>query len=125
MPNVLTAKSAVLCGQKDPTTGAHGGAVQVQSTAKLTVGNAPVLLLSSINGKPIPPTLCGTVLNTNQGNKPCSTVTAVTAGAATKLTVGAAPVMLDGLTGTTDGTLAGVLQAKLTATAGQTKLSSI
>src|SRR2546422_5425825 len=95
MPNVLTTQSTVLCGPKDPTTGAHGGTGLVQSAAKLTVGGAPVLLQSSITATTFPLGACGTPANPNQGNKPCTKVSSVTAGSATTLALGSNASRLD------------------------------
>jgi len=52
-------------------------------------------------------------------------VLAVTLGEAVKLTVGSLPVVLDTLKGATDGVVANAPQAFLSATAGQTKLTTI
>ena len=123
MPNVLTTSSTVGCGHLPPPPGS--GVVQVQSTAKLRVAGAPVLLVDSIANKPVTTGTCGIVVS--QTNVKCTKVAAVTAGAATKLTVGKNPVVLDTtLKGSTDGTLAGVTpQLLLAAVANQTKLTSV
>lgn len=123
MPKVLTTSSTVGCGHLPPPPGA--GVVQVQSTAKLRVATAPVLLLAGINGKPVATGTCGIV--PSQGNIKCLKVSAVTAGMATKLTVGGLPVMLaETLAGTTDGTLATVTpQPLLAAVPNQSKLTSV
>jgi hypothetical protein len=123
VPNVLTTTSTVGCGHLPPPPGS--GVVQVQSTAKLRVAGAPVLLLGSIANKPLVPLTCGIVVS--QTNVKCTKVAAVTAGTATKLTVGGQPVVLDTtLKGSTDGTLGGVTpQLLLAAVANQTKLTSV
>jgi hypothetical protein len=110
MPNVLTTQSAVTC--------AHNGTVQVASTAKLKVGGNPVLLMSSVveqqisncPSKPPPP-----------ANVTCTHVLTVTNIPAPKLTVHGDAVLVDTITGTTDGNLSGVPN-RLGATANQSKL---
>jgi hypothetical protein len=116
MPNVLTTASTVSCGHPP-------GAVQVSSTVKLAVDGAPVLLETSVDNQTVTAGSCGIVPN-NTSTK-CMKVTGITAGKATKLTVGGQPVLLQGLAGQTDGKLGGVTpQLLLNATANQTKLSS-
>jgi hypothetical protein len=118
MAAVLTKASKVTCG--------HKGTVAVSSTAKLTVGGDPVLLKSNIEGatvsdcttQPAPPPP-GSV------SSPCAIVTSITAGEATKLTVGGLAVILDTLTGGTSGIDKGEPQQKLAATAVQEKLTSV
>jgi hypothetical protein len=119
MPNVLTTNSTVVCGH--PAGG--GGVVQVQSQAKLTVAGASVLVPDGIGAKSMS-TLCGIPLPP-AANKKCTKVISVSAGSATKLTVGGAPVVLQTLGGSTDGTLDGVTpQLLLAAVANQEKLRS-
>jgi len=115
MPNVLTASSTVSCGHPP-------GAVPVQSTAKLRVGTAAVLVKTDIDSKSTDGA-CGIPVPV-QGNKKCTTTT-VSQGMATKLTVGGNAVMLEGLLGSTDGTIATAQQAFLAGTANQTKLTSL
>jgi hypothetical protein len=121
MPNVLTMQGTVSCGHSP-------GTVQAQSTAKLSVGGAQVLVKDDINGKPV--ASCGIKPksdNTGPIDAPCSTVKSVTAGEATKLTAGGNPVVLDtSLKGTTDGMVAKATpQGFLGGTAVQTKLRSV
>jgi hypothetical protein len=121
MSNVLTTSSNVTCG--------HGPAkVLTSSSAQLTVNGSPVLLESSIKNQSIDAN-CSTVpASDNSGPTAikCTRVLAVTAGQATKLTVGGKPVILDTtLKGYTNGMVAKVtpqtllggmaLQSKLTA----------
>ena len=120
MAGVLTTASNVACG--------HQGRVQTASTAKLTVNGSPVLLKSSIDGKPVPD--CKTPPAADPSGtptaKPCKTVSGVTAGEAAKLTAGGSPVMLDTLKGKTDGMVSKVTpQLLLAATAGQNKLTAV
>ncbi len=114
MPNVLTTRSRVLCG---PDTGNHGGRVTTVSAAKLTVAGNPVLLRSGIG--PALSVPCKTPPSSS--SKPCTSVTSIASGDAVKLTAGGHAVMLDSLSGTTDGNPIGTLPAS----AEQTKLSAI
>jgi hypothetical protein len=128
MPNVLTTQDTVLCGPADVATGAHGGTVNVQSAAKLSVGGAPVLAKDGINGKAV--TQCGTKPKSDAGGPidvPCTIVSAVTAGEATKLFAGGHPVVLDtSLAGETDGMVGKVKpQKRLAANSVQTKLRCV
>ena len=124
MPKVLTTTpvSNVTCG--------HKGNVQTTSTAKLQVNSSPVLMESSIDGKPI--VACTTVPAADAGGptaKPCTTVSpppAITAGRATKLMVDGVPVILDTLAGKTDGMVAKVTpQLLLNGTANHNKLTAV
>jgi hypothetical protein len=115
MPNVLTTQSRVLCG---PDTGTnHGGRVATASAAKLTVAGNRVLLRSGIG--PGLSTPCKTPASSPP--KPCTKVNAIISGDAVKLTAGGSAVMLDSLSGTTDGNPIGTLPA----TAEQTKLTAV
>ena len=124
MPKVLTTEpgSTVTCG--------HGpGKVLTSSSAKLTVNSNYVLLENSINNQSIDPN-CSIVpavdsSGTTTASK-CTKVLAVTAGQATKLTVGGKPVILDTtLKGNTDGMVAKVTpQTLLGGKATQSKLTA-
>jgi hypothetical protein len=87
----LTTASSVQCG--------HGGTVGIASDAKLKVGGKPVLRRSSIQGKDI--TACITP-DSNTATK-CRKVALVTGGEASKLQVGGQAVVLETLTGSTNG----------------------
>jgi len=110
MPKVLTEASTVGCG--------HGpGKVGVSGSGKLTVSQKSVLLKSGIDGKGV--SACAT--QPSNSTQPCATASVI-AGEASKLTIGGKPVMLDTLlSGTTDGKPPG----KLTAAAGQNKLTAV
>jgi hypothetical protein len=114
MPKVLTTASTVLCGPL-PT---HGGTVVTQSSARLTIGGAPVLVTSSVEMKPVGS--CA-VADTPQTD-PCTEVASVKpTSLSTKLTVGGQAVLLETLSGDTNGDPVGPLQAvaehqRLTAT---------
>ncbi|MDZ8258028.1 hypothetical protein [Nostoc sp. ChiQUE01b] len=119
MASVLTTSSNVICG--------HSGNVAVTSTQKLKVGNNPVLVKTSIEGKSVPN--CATVPAADATGSTaikCTTVSSVSSGEATKLKVNKQPVMLDTLSGETNGMVAKITPQKLlAATAGQSKLTAI
>lgn len=120
MAGVLTMGSKVTCE--------HEGAVGVSSTEKLKVSNYPVLVKASIAGKSIAANCTTTDALDDQGkqkDKKCTSVSSVLTGEATKLKVNNQPVMLDTLSGTTDGIVNYKPQPSLKATVGQTKLTAI
>lgn len=118
MPGVLTTASNVTCGHSP-------GKVTTTGSPKLKVSGQPVLLKTGIMGKPVSGCSTPTVSPPSPVSKPCTSVLAVTLGEAVKLTVGSLPVVLDTLKGATDGVVANAPQAFLSATAGQTKLTTI
>jgi hypothetical protein len=101
----------------------HGGTVGVSSTAKLAVNGAPVLLAASVAGKTVAG--CPVTDDPNTSTKHCTSVASVLSGPATRLTVGGKPVVLDTLTGTTDGTPPPTGAALGPASANQAKLQAI
>jgi hypothetical protein len=109
MAGVLITSSTVTCG--------HSGNVVVTSTQKLKVSIAD----KSIAG-------CTTAPASDASGptaKPCIKVSSVNNGEATKLKVNRQAVMLDTLSGKTDGMVAKITpQPLLSATAGQTKLTA-
>jgi hypothetical protein len=115
MPKVLTTGSNVTCG--------HEGTVATSSTAKLKINGQPVLLQEGIVGKTVENCLTPTV--SNPTSSPCASVSSVDKGNATKLTGGGNAVMLETLTGGTNGVVSGNAQTFLSATAGQSKLTTI
>jgi hypothetical protein len=122
MPRVLTLKpgGTVTCG--------HGtGDVATAGVAKLQVGGASVLLEDSVVNKAV--SGCGTPPASDMSGptaKACSKVVAVVLGKSTKLQVGGFPVLLDTLTGTTDGMVLKVTpQALLAGKSVQAKLTAI
>lgn len=119
MPGVLTTGSNVICG--------HGGTVATSGVSKLKVSGNPVLLKTGIMGQSVSGCKTPTVVPPPPPpSSPCHTVASVISGEATKLKVSGSPVMLETLTGTTDGIVAGVTpQLLLSATAGQTKLTAV
>jgi|ERR1043165_6829455 hypothetical protein len=119
MPGVLTTGSNVTCGHSP-------GKVTTTGSPKLTVSGQPALLKTGIMGKPVGG--CSTPPASDASGPtaiPCTSVIAVTAGDATKLTIGGMPVMLDTLAGQTNGMVGKVTpQQLLSATAVQTKLTT-
>jgi hypothetical protein len=112
MPAVLTEAAAVTCG--------HSGVVSTAGIPKLTVNNSPVLTKLGVAGHSVKTGTCLTVLKTDSAgvvqDKPCSTVSGVTAGEASKLTIGKNPVLTTDLKGGTDGLVAKEPQSKVGAT---------
>lgn len=118
MPAVATLADVVTCG--------HSGKVVVVGTPKLTVGGNPVLLAAGVAGGVV--TGCITpIVTTTPPSKPCSKVLLVTSppSLSTKLKVGAAPVVLSTLKGTTDGVVGGTPQVLLSVTVAQTLLNTV
>jgi hypothetical protein len=105
MAKVLTSGSQVVCG--------HGGSIKLVTSSKLKISGNPVVTLvgPAVSG-------CGTPV-TAAGNKPCATASPV-GGQAVKLKAGGSPVMLDTVSGVTDGVPPGAI----TATAAQSKLTA-
>jgi hypothetical protein len=122
MVGVLTESSKVVC--------AHNGAVSTEGSGKLVVAGGKVLQKSGVAGKSISAT-CSTVPAADASGTPtdvkCTTVSAVSAGEATKLFVEGRPALLDSsLAGTTNGMVAKATpQALGTAAAQQSKLTAI
>ena len=110
MAKVLTEASVIGCG--------HGpGKVGVSGTGKLVVSQKPVLLKSGVDGKSVG---AGATQQSNS-TTPCKHAS-VTAGEASKLTIGGKPVLLDTLLkGATDGNPVG----SLSAAANQNKLTAV
>ncbi|GHF00192.1 hypothetical protein E5082_09630 [Streptomyces griseoluteus] len=119
--HVLTTASTVTCGnglpQGMPPPPVAPGLVTTTSTAVLKVDGHPVLRKTDITS--------ATSVNCLAPSpaKKCTKVQAVTTGESTKLKARGSGVMLDTLTGTTDGTLPPA-PTGLGAKAGQTKLRS-
>ena len=124
MPNVLTAAARVDCG--------HGGLIAPKNDpqVRLTVSGSQVLTAAALINQPVVGT-CGTPVT---GPPPpgtpvsikCLNCTGITSTTSTKLTVHGVPVLLDPLTGKTDGTVRNVNpQTALKATGVQTKLTAM
>ncbi|WP_069773736.1 hypothetical protein [Streptomyces sp. LUP30] len=127
MSKVLTTESTVTCGhtrapQPPPPPPAlppplGPGLVTLRSTQKLHVEGVSVLVTADVVGATI--TGCP---NVESPQKPCTVVTSAT-GESVKLRTGGAPVLLDRLTITADGTVP--VPLGLEPTAGQSKLTSV
>ena len=109
MSGVLTKGSRVACSHTASVATGAGG-------AKLTVKGKAVLRLGDVLGKSVDSASCTNPVT--QTTRKCTTVVAVTAGPATRLTVGGLPVLLDTAAGTTDG------PGTLSVAAQQTKLKA-
>jgi len=109
-PKVLTTDSTVTCGHKP------SGAVALTSSAKLRVSGFSVLISAGVG-----PAIGAGCLVSKQGDKACTLVTAVTTEKSTKLCANGVPVVVNTVTGTTDGTINAVVGA-LTVTKVQSKL---
>lgn len=108
MPAVLNADAAIGCG--------HGGTVQITAgQRKFTAGGAPVLAVGDLDGKPI----TGCTQPTSGSTVQCTAVVSVAGGAAATLTVGHRAVLLETVSGATNGAPPGVLTVL---TPGQTAL---
>ncbi|MCW8900033.1 MAG: hypothetical protein OQK95_05165 [Gammaproteobacteria bacterium] len=111
MAKVLTTGSLMICG--------HGGTANLISTAKLEVSGKPVLIESDASSWPLTKTPCG---QASSGGTSCTTIASITAGKSSKLTVGGVAVLLDSISGTTNGAPD---NTNLSATEMQNKLESI
>lgn len=97
---------------------AHLGVARLTAAqAWVTVGDRPVLVRADPVGRPLSgcPNIGPTI-------KPCTTTLAVRSGYSTWIHVDGAPVVLDAVTGLTDGTPPGVVTYHVTAP-GQTLVS--
>jgi hypothetical protein len=116
MSLVLTEKSSLAC--------ANQGAVQLTATqSKLTVAGAKVLVTGDLASAPI--SHCLTVTD-NTGNKQCTMIATTVGGVSAKLKVAGKGVLLDSISGTTDGTVPaqGGIQKWSVRNAGQSKLKA-
>ena len=118
MPKVITESSTIVCAH-------HGTVTFTASQQKLKVGGQAVLVTTDVSTGLI--SGCKTPLNPQTGTKPCLKVVSLIAGAATKLKVGNAPlllpVLLDTATGMTDG-VAPTPNTWSVQSAGQTKFDA-
>ena len=118
MASVLTEGSRVTCGHQP-------GRVTAAGPARLQVDGQPVLTRSGVAGHSV--SGCGTVASSDVSgpvNTPCTTVTTIGVGEATKLFVEGAAVLLDTLSGGTDGLVSKTPAQSLSATSQQTKLET-
>jgi hypothetical protein len=115
MSKVITEGSTVKC--------AHQGTVKFTASQQvLKVDNQAVLVTNDVSTGLI--SGCKTPLDPQTGTKPCLKVMSLSAGAATKLKAGNAPVLLETATGITDG-VAKTPNTWSVQSAGQTKLDAI
>lgn len=115
MPKVLTENSDINC--------ANQGSISPSGESKLVVSGGKVLVQGSVAGQSI--SGCATVANTNTGAKPCTTVSSVLNPPARKLTIGGTAALLSTLIGIADGTDAPPVLHFVSATANQSKLTSL
>ena len=116
MSNVLTENSIATC--------ANQGSVQLTAgQSKLTINGSKVLIDGDLNGAGI--SLCTTVTDPQPGNLQCATITTVVNGVAQKLKVNGKGVLLDDISGDTNGTVGGVLQSWSIQNTEQTKLKTV
>jgi hypothetical protein len=110
VPKVLTSAANIVC--------AHQGKVTVVPTQQaFLVDNKPVLVMGDLEGKPI----AGCTTPATPSTVPCTATATMIIGAATKLTAGGKPVLLDTAKGLTNGVPPGQWQVQ---SAGQTKLEA-
>ena len=117
MSLVLTEKSSLVC--------ANQGAVQLTPTqSKLTVAGAKVLVSGDLANAPI--SLCQTINDLTHGIKQCAMIASAVGGVSAKLKVAGKGVLLDTISGTTDGTVPtqGGIQRWSVQSAGQSKLKA-
>ncbi len=117
MSLVLTEKSSIVC--------ANQGAVQLTATqSKLSVAGAKVLVTGDLASAPI--SHCTTVTNTMTGTKQCMMIVSAVGGVSAKLKVAGKGVLLDTLSGTTDGLVPPLpgIQTWSVQSAGQSKLKA-
>lgn len=116
MPSVLTENSTVTC--------AHQGTVQLRAgQSKLSVDGSKVLVDGDLTDCAI--SGCITVTDPNTSSKTCTSTTAAVGGVASKLKVNGKGVLLEDISGQTDGTVSGTLQTWSVQDAGQTKLKTV
>jgi hypothetical protein len=114
MAGVLTTDSTLACGHG--ATGSAGG-----SSAKLTVTGAKVLTSAGVSNWSFVPASCSQqVTQATPNNNPCSKMSSQSGGKSKKLTAGGSPVVLDSITGDTNGKP--LTDVKVTV--GQTKLTA-
>jgi hypothetical protein len=116
MPRALTEGSTLVC--------LHLGTVQLTAgQSKLRVNGERVLIEGDLSGAMIAG--CKTVADPNSKTAPCLSISSVINGVATKLKVSGQRVLLETITGLTDGTLSGTPQSWSVQSAGQSKLQAI
>jgi hypothetical protein len=115
MPLVITEKASIACAN-------HGSIKPSASQGKLKVDGASVLVLGDLKAKPI--SGCTIVTDAQTAMLQCQLTVAEQGGVAAKLTVGGKGVLLQTVSGPTNGTLSGTLQKWSVSDAGQSKLKA-
>ena len=113
MTKVITTKATITCS--------HKGTVKLSSRSTLKVDENPVLVKGDVADLAVQG--C-TNTDASQGQKPCTKLTTLDAGEASKLRLSgdpAKPVLLDTATGATDSTPLGTWSVQ---DPGQTKLNA-
>ncbi|MBU2670217.1 hypothetical protein KOI35_42625 [Actinoplanes bogorensis] len=110
MAAVLNADAKIGCG--------HGGSVRISAGQdKLVAGGAAVLIDGDLDGATV--SGCGTTQSSSTSQ--CKSVSSVIGGTAAKLTAGGSKVLLETVSGLTDGVPPGTLVVQ---SAGQTILQA-
>jgi hypothetical protein len=112
MAGVLTTGSSITCAHK--ATGTPAG------EAKLTVSGAKVLTKAGVPNWSFAPSCTQKPTNAEPNKVPCTTMARQSGGESKKLTVGGSPVVLESITGTTNGKPVD----SVSASADQTKLTA-
>ena len=112
-PAVLTTASSVTC--------ADSGTVAPTSTRRLRVGGKPVLLAPGA-GESISISACPVTDDASHSILKCTSVSSLTAGNSSRLTVGGTSVLLDVLAGFSNGTPPPTGKPLPPAAANQTRL---
>jgi hypothetical protein len=112
MPKVLTTGSSVICG--------HGATASLSSSAKLTVQGEAVLLENEYSSWTFQVGCAQT--DSSKSQKPCAIITEISGGQSSKLTVNGISVLIDTLSGLSDGNPG---KTDVSATASQDKLEAI
>ena len=117
MALVLTEKSTLDC--------AHQGKVKLTATQqKLKVDGAYAIVSGGLTGAPISGCPTPTVTPPATPSSPCLTVLTATGGVATKLKVNGVGVLLETVSGQTNGIVSGSPATWSVQSAGQTKLKA-
>jgi hypothetical protein len=116
MSAALTQGSSVKCQNQ-------GTVALTASQSRLKVGGQAVLVDGDLASAHIGG--CTTVTNNNTGDLQCQAVLSVTGGVAGKLKVGGKGVLLDNISGKTNGLKASTPQSWSVTDAGQTRLKAV
>jgi hypothetical protein len=114
MAGVLITASTIMCR--------HGATITASSSAKLTASGSAVLVGSGVTAWSLSSSCIQQPTQAQPNNVACSFMTGQSGGQSQKLTAGGSAVVLDSITGSTNGkpqsdvTVAAVGQSRLTAT---------